>query len=177
MSKEASVPLCSLPYQTDLAEVNHSHVISKTMVDEGSLSVHQSLKRWADQGVSAWGKSLQPAMIHSNSDEQWQESFSERQPAVSCDAGVLYILSHGKSSYEIVISPLQRRKRAQKGSSTSTRLVFKLRSDRSLAFLSTGSGCVVCVLVAQLCLTLCDPKDCSLTRSSVHGILQARILK
>ena len=30
--------------------------------------------------------------------------------------------------------------------------------------------------VAQLCLTLCDPMDCSLPCSSVHGILQARIL-
>ena len=30
--------------------------------------------------------------------------------------------------------------------------------------------------VAQLCLTLCDPMDCSLPGSSVHGILQARIL-
>ena len=30
--------------------------------------------------------------------------------------------------------------------------------------------------VAQSCLTLCDPMDCSLSRSSVHGILQARIL-
>ena len=29
----------------------------------------------------------------------------------------------------------------------------------------------------QLCLTLCDPKDCSLPDSSAHGILQARILK
>ena len=29
----------------------------------------------------------------------------------------------------------------------------------------------------QLCLTLCDPKDCSLPAFSVHGILQARILK
>ena len=28
----------------------------------------------------------------------------------------------------------------------------------------------------QLCLTLCDPMDCSLPCSSVHGILQARIL-
>ena len=28
----------------------------------------------------------------------------------------------------------------------------------------------------QLCLTLCDPMDCSLPGSSVHGILQARIL-
>ena len=28
----------------------------------------------------------------------------------------------------------------------------------------------------QLCLTLCNPVDCSLPDSSVHGILQARIL-
>ena len=28
----------------------------------------------------------------------------------------------------------------------------------------------------QLCLTLCDPMNCSLSGSSVHGILQARIL-
>ena len=35
----------------------------------------------------------------------------------------------------------------------------------------------VCVLVAQLCLTLCDPTDCSLPGSSVCGILQARILE
>ena len=33
------------------------------------------------------------------------------------------------------------------------------------------------VLVAQSCLTICDPVDCSLPGSSVHGILQARILK
>ena len=30
--------------------------------------------------------------------------------------------------------------------------------------------------VAQSCLTLCDPMDCSLPGSSVHGIFQARIL-
>ena len=33
------------------------------------------------------------------------------------------------------------------------------------------------VLVAQSCLTLCDPMDCSPLGSSVHGILQARILE
>ena len=33
------------------------------------------------------------------------------------------------------------------------------------------------MLVAQSCLTLCDPMDCSLPGSSVHGILQARILE
>ena len=30
------------------------------------------------------------------------------------------------------------------------------------------------VLVAHLCLTLCDPMDCNKQDSSVHGILQAR---
>ena len=31
--------------------------------------------------------------------------------------------------------------------------------------------------VAQSCLTLCDPMDCSLPGSSVHGIFQARVLE
>ena len=31
--------------------------------------------------------------------------------------------------------------------------------------------------VAQSCLTLCDPIDCSLSGSSVHGIFQARVLE
>ena len=33
------------------------------------------------------------------------------------------------------------------------------------------------VLVVQSCPTLCDPMDCSLLGSSVHGILQTRILE
>ena len=33
------------------------------------------------------------------------------------------------------------------------------------------------MLDAQLCLTFCHPTDCSLPGSSVHGILQARILE
>ena len=33
------------------------------------------------------------------------------------------------------------------------------------------------MLVAQSCLTLCNPMDCSLPGSSVHGILQAGILE
>ena len=32
-------------------------------------------------------------------------------------------------------------------------------------------------LVAQSCPTLCNPMDCSRPRSSVHGILQARVLE
>ena len=35
----------------------------------------------------------------------------------------------------------------------------------------------VCVLVAQSCLTLCDPMDCSPPGSFVHGILQAKLLE
>ena len=35
----------------------------------------------------------------------------------------------------------------------------------------------VCVKSFQLCPTLCDPIDCSPPGSSVHGILQARILE
>ena len=31
--------------------------------------------------------------------------------------------------------------------------------------------------VAQSCLTLCDPMDCSLPGSSVHGIFQAIVLE
>ena len=35
----------------------------------------------------------------------------------------------------------------------------------------------LCVLVAWSCLTLGEPMGCSLPGSSVHGILQARILE
>ena len=51
---------------------------------------------------------------------------------------------------------------------------------------NTGVGChflLQCMKVksesevAQSCLTLCDPMDCSLPGSSVHGILQARVLE
>ena len=34
-----------------------------------------------------------------------------------------------------------------------------------------------CAKLFQLCPTFCDPMDCSLPGSSVHGILQARILE
>ena len=49
--------------------------------------------------------------------------------------------------------------------------------------LNEWNGCpIVClvkvkVLVAQSCLTVCYPMDCSPPGSCVHGILQARILE
>ena len=42
---------------------------------------------------------------------------------------------------------------------------------------SESTICCVLCLVAQPCLTLCNPMDCSLPGSSAHGILQARILE
>ena len=51
---------------------------------------------------------------------------------------------------------------------------------------NTGVGChflLQCMKVksesevAQLCPTLCDPMDCSLPGTSVHGIFQARVLE
>ena len=39
------------------------------------------------------------------------------------------------------------------------------------------SGCPPYCARAQSCPTLCDPRNCSLPASSVHGILQARILE
>ena len=36
---------------------------------------------------------------------------------------------------------------------------------------------ICCCFIAKLCLTLCDPVDCSLLGSSVHRILQARLLE
>ena len=35
----------------------------------------------------------------------------------------------------------------------------------------------MCVSVAQSCPTLCNPMDCNLLGSCVHGILQARMLE
>ena len=35
----------------------------------------------------------------------------------------------------------------------------------------------MCEFVAQLCQAVCNPVDCSAPGSSVHGILQARILE
>ena len=58
---------------------------------------------------------------------------------------------------------------------TSERLHFHFHKGSTLSTLS-NLACV-CALVTQSCLTLCDPMDCNPPGSSVHGILQARILE
>ena len=56
--------------------------------------------------------------------------------------------------------------------------VLKLNAFSSQCHFYHYFLCVgVCVLVAQLCPALCEHMDCSPPGSSVHGILQARVLE
>ena len=49
---------------------------------------------------------------------------------------------------------------------------------KEIAFWTTGGESdIMCAKSPQLCPTLCDPMDCSPPGSSVHGILQTRILE
>ena len=48
---------------------------------------------------------------------------------------------------------------------------------RIFCFFSWRIGACMHAKLLQLCTTLCDPLDCSLSGSSVHGILHARILE
>ena len=50
---------------------------------------------------------------------------------------------------------------------------LSLVSSEAFNLLFSIFVCMLCVLVSQLCPTLCDPMDCS----SVHGIFQARVLE
>ena len=50
------------------------------------------------------------------------------------------------------------------------RFVHQIQNSMDIIF-------CVCAKSLQLCPTLCNPMDCSLPGSSVHGILQARILE
>ena len=59
-------------------------------------------------------------------------------------------------------------------------LVFlKIQKNLKKEASSSHLLCIIyyCVLVAESCPTLCDPMDCGPSGSSVHGILQARILE
>jgi len=60
-----------------------------------------------------------------------------------------------------------------------SRMVIESRDKNNMSCLTCWGIWIslVCVLVAQLYLTLCDTRDCSLPGSSVLGILQARILE
>ena len=57
------------------------------------------------------------------------------------------------------------------------RTLYPLSSVRPIWLVASYSLTPVKVSVAQLCPTVWDPMDCSPLDSSVHGILQARILE
>ena len=60
----------------------------------------------------------------------------------------------------------------------ATKSYEKVNNKRTKISLQTlYSFVLVLCLVTQWCPTLCDPVDCSPPSSSVHGILQARILE
>ena len=59
----------------------------------------------------------------------------------------------------------------------SRQILYQLSYERSpLHYYSSHQVCV-CAKSLQSCLTLSDPMDCSPPGSSVHGILQARVLE
>ena len=75
-----------------------------------------------------------------------------------------------KSYFQAMISVFFQKKMAFEGATTNwTDTIF-------WSFYSSCAG--LCYAKSlQLCLTLCDPIDCSLPGSSLHGILQTRILQ
>ena len=56
-------------------------------------------------------------------------------------------------------------------------VIHKCWNGSDSAISSTLLCCAVLHLVTQSCLILCNPMNCSPPDSSVHGILQARILE
>ena len=57
-------------------------------------------------------------------------------------------------------------------------LCYQMGLSYRLSFIAiTFTLCIPQVLVTQRCPTLCDPMDCNSSGTSVHGIIQARILE
>ena len=56
-------------------------------------------------------------------------------------------------------------------------LNLKLYEYKNLLFIIYGNASYTESEVAQSCPTLCNPMDCSLPGSTIHGIFQARILE
>ena len=53
----------------------------------------------------------------------------------------------------------------------------ELDSEQISLSMPTYMFVIMCAKLLQLCLTLCDPMDHSPPGSSVHGIVQARIME
>ena len=66
---------------------------------------------------------------------------------------------------------------ARRGKESDTQVSCFLGQRLPQAAHTDAPGCCRCLLVAQSCPALCKPTDCSPSGSSVHGILQMRILE
>ena len=80
--------------------------------------------------------------------------------------GIFRILSQGDG----ILSDPERTALRRRGEEPGYTEVFQQRAGSLNSKSEVG-------LVTQLCLTLCDPKDCGPPGSSVHGISPARILE
>ena len=65
----------------------------------------------------------------------------------------------------------------EKNKSTSDKIHSSLYKFSSISFIRLCLRLYLLYTIAQSCPTLCDPMDCSLPDSSVHGIFQARIFE
>ena len=80
------------------------------------------------------------------------------------------------AEYLLSISEIQQFKHVALLSSRLTCLDFESQIPNFIKFWRVLCLCMRAQLL-QSCPTLCDPMDCSTPGSSVHGILQAKILK
>ena len=105
--------------------------------------------------------------------EQWTGSNWERSTSGCILSPCLFNL------YKEYIRQNSRLDEAQAGIKIAGRNIDNLRyeDDTTLMAESEGELNVSVCSVARSCLILCDPIDCSPPDSSVHGILQARILE
>ena len=86
--------------------------------------------------------------------------------------------SHGWRSL-VGYSPRVAKSQTRLSDFTSLTILLVMPNAADVAPDSLGLGCSGPLQneVAQSCPTLCDPMDCSPSRSSLHGILQARVLE
>ena len=94
--------------------------------------------------------------------ETWNKGEEKIFLAAPCSFGDLSSLTRDRTQTPPV--------KVQSSNHRTAREVFFKRHQRSLLKAEWSE-------VSQSCPTLCDPMDCSLPGSSVHGIFQARVLE
>ena len=114
-------------------------------------------------GVISSGSSTQKTILTS-ANFKWQTLF----------ISTLGFLSFHLST-EIFLQCLLNKLLQDKDNTQNTLELYRFISDSSMDLIVRDE--LKKVLVTQSCLTLCGPKDCSPTGSSVYGILQARIME